>query len=215
MDMKIENKMEPKEEKCCITSCDKPLDEQFWNERYVKDETGWDLGEVSPPIKNYIDQLTDKNISILIPGCGNTYEAEYLLAKGFTNVTVIDIAPLLVERLKEKFKGNPNINIILGDFFQHEAQYDLILEQTFFCAINPALRKDYVSKMHSLLKPSGKLVGVLFDKEFDKEGPPFGGCKCEYEPLFEKHFSFKTFAPCYNSAQPREGSELFINFQKI
>jgi hypothetical protein len=95
-------------------------------------------------------------------------------------------------------------------FFQHEGQYDLILEQTFFCAINPALRKDYVAKMKTLLMPEGKLVGVLFDKEFDKEGPPFGGCKCEYEPLFKNDFHFKTFEACYNSAKPREGSELFM-----
>jgi hypothetical protein len=45
-------------------------------------ETGWDLGQVSPPLKAYIDQLTDKNLRILIPGCGNSYEAEYLLEKG-------------------------------------------------------------------------------------------------------------------------------------
>jgi len=206
--------MQNETEKCCVTTCDKPLDQQFWNSKYEAIETGWDLGAVSPPLKDYIDQLADKSISILIPGCGNTYEAEYLLQSGFSNVTVLDIAPLLVEKLKEKFKGNPNINIILGDFFQHEGHYDLILEQTFFCALNPSLRKDYVSKMKSLLKPGGKLVGVLFDKEFDFEGPPFGGCKCQYEPLFEKDFTFKTFEPCYNSVNPRQGAELFINLAK-
>ena len=49
-------------------------------------QLGWDLGEVSPPIKSYIDTLEDKNIRILIPGCGNTYEAEYLLEQGFTKL---------------------------------------------------------------------------------------------------------------------------------
>jgi methyl halide transferase len=198
------------EEKCCVVSCDKPLDGEFWNTQYLSEKIGWDLGEVSPPLKNYIDQLTDKNISILIPGCGNTYEAEYLLQQGFTNITVIDIAPALVEKLQEKFSDNANIKIILGDFFQHEGQYDLILEQTFFCAINPSLRKQYVAKMKSLLTTGGKLAGVLFDKEFDFEGPPFGGCKCQYEPLFENDFTFKTFEACYNSIKPRAGSELFI-----
>jgi methyl halide transferase len=203
--------MQSETKKCCVTSCDKPLDLQFWNSKYEAQETGWDLGAVSPPLKAYIDQLTDKNISILIPGCGNTYEAEYLLQHGFTDITVLDIAPLLVEKLREKFKDNPNIKIVLDDFFQHEGQYDLILEQTFFCALNPSLRKNYVAKMPSLLKPGGKLVGVLFNKEFDYEGPPFGGCKCQYELLFENFFTFKTFESCYNSAKPREGSELFIN----
>ena len=54
----------------------------FWNERYSTNQTGWDLKGPSTPLKEYIDQITNKNIKILIPGCGNAYEAEYLLEKG-------------------------------------------------------------------------------------------------------------------------------------
>ena len=190
------------------------LDGDYWSNRYNNGTDIWDLGEVSPPIKNYIDQLTNKKLRILIPGCGNTYEADYLLQKGFTNVTVIDIAPVLVAQLKEKYKGNPNIKIILGDFFKHEGEYDLILEQTFFCAIDPGLRKDYVAKMPELLAPNGKLVGVLFNRRFEEQGPPFGGTQNEYEPMFAKNFIFKTFEPCYNSFIKRKDTELFINLVK-
>jgi len=72
------------------------LDQDFWNQRYVEQQTGWDLGEASPPLVAIFDQIENKNASILIPGCGNAYEAQYLLEKGFTNITLIDIAPLLV-----------------------------------------------------------------------------------------------------------------------
>ena len=127
------------------------MGETYWNNRYSDNATQWDLGVVSPPLKAYADQLTDKNLRILIPGCGNSYEADYFLQQGFTNLTVIDIAPLLVSDLKKKFEGNPNIQIVLGDFFVHEGQYDLIIEQTFFCALPTVFRKDYVSKMKTLL----------------------------------------------------------------
>lgn len=60
------------------------LDEFYWNTRYQTNDIGWDIGSVSPPIKAYIDQLTNKQLRILIPGCGNTYEAEYLLQQGLT-----------------------------------------------------------------------------------------------------------------------------------
>ena len=190
------------------------LDGNYWSNRYDAGTSVWDLGEVSPPLKNYIDQLTDKNIRILIPGCGNTYEADYLLKKEFTDVTVIDIAPTLVLQLKEKFKDNPHIKIILGDFFEHKGAYDLILEQTFFCAIDPVLRKNYVAKMPQLLTPNGKLVGVLFNRQFEEQGPPFGGTKNEYEPMFAKYFVFKTFDSCYNSFSKRKDAELFINLVK-
>ncbi len=197
-------------EASAVTSTGLLLDEAYWNSQYNANTTGWDLGEVSPPLKAYIDQLTNKNLCILIPGCGNTYEAAYLLKQGFTNVTVLDIAPVLVAQLKEKYKGNPHIKIILGDFFEHEGAYDLVLEQTFFCALNPGLRKDYVAKMHALLSPNGKMAGVLFNREFEQQGPPFGGSKDQYEPMFEKDFVFKTFEPCTNSFIKRKDTELFI-----
>jgi len=191
-------------------STSKELGKDYWNDQYIANTTGWDLGQVSPPLKAYIDQLTSKDLKILIPGCGNSYEAEYLLKMGFTNVSLIDIAPELVERLKSKFKSDPHINIILGDFFNHEGEYDLILEQTFFCALNPDLRKDYVRQMKKLLKQGGKLAGLLFVKEFEKVGPPFGGSKQEYELLFRNDFALKVFEPCINSFDKRAGSELFV-----
>lgn len=191
----------------------KTLDQNFWNDLYKSNSMGWDLGKVSPPIKTFIDTLQDKNTSILIPGCGNSYEAEYLLIEGFTNVTVIDIAPVLVENLKQKFESNDNIKVILGDFFEHQGKYDLIIEQTFFCALPPISRKQYVFKMHQLLIEGGKLAGLLFNKSFDA-GPPFGGSKAEYEQLFSLSFDIVNMDFCLNSVKPRANSELFFEFLK-
>jgi SAM-dependent methyltransferase len=199
--------------KCCVVSCEKPLDKIYWDNQYQSNTIGWDLGEVSPPMKSYIDTLEDKAIRILIPGCGNTYEAEYLLEQGFTNVTVIDIAPTLIENLKTKFKDNPNINIVLGDFFEHQGEYDIILEQTFFCALPPTMRQKYVWKMHQLLADKGKIAGLLFNRTFEN-GPPFGGSQEEYNLLFQQAFDFIKMEVCQNSATPRAGSELFVELQK-
>ena len=191
------------------------LGSSYWEGRYQSNTTTWDLGEVSPPIKKYIDGLSDKNIRILIPGCGNSYEADYLLQKGFTNIAVVDIAPVLIKKLQEKYLHNSNIKILLGDFFDHRGEYDLILEQTFFCALDPALRISYRDKMFSLLSAKGKLVGLLFDKEFENEGPPFGGSKEEYQKLFKDSFELLTFEKCYNSFPKRQYTELFIVLKKL
>lgn len=198
---------------CCVVSCEKPLDKVYWDSQYQSNTIGWDLGEISPPLKAYINTLKDKTIRILIPGCGNTYEAEFLLEQGFTNVTVIDIAPTLVENLKTKFKDNSNINIVLGDFFEHQGEYDLILEQTFFCALPPTMRQKYVWKMHQLLAEKGKIAGLLFNRTFES-GPPFGGSQEEYTLLFQESFDFLKMEVCQDSAKPRAGSELFVELQK-
>lgn len=201
------------EEKCCVVTCDLPLDQTYWDNQYKANTTGWDLGKVSPPIKSYIDTIENKEAKILIPGCGNTYEAEYLLEQGFTNVTVIDIAPTLVENLKQKFANHKNITIVLGDFFEHKGEYDYIIEQTFFCALPPILRQRYVWKMHQLLSDRGKLAGLLFNREFEVS-PPFGGNLKEYEHLFRNAFVFNSISLAKNSIPARENTELFIEFQK-
>lgn len=198
---------------CCVTTCGLPLNANYWDKQYQNNETGWDLNGVSPPLKAYIDTLTDKAMSVLIPGCGNAYEAEYLLDKGFTNVTLIDISSTLVERLKEKFAGRP-IQILHADFFDHQGKYDLILEQTFFCALDPSLRARYANKCFSLLNEEGRVAGLMFGIEFEKAGPPFGGKKEDYMKLFEPLFNLIQFDICLNSIKPRMGNELFIEMQK-
>ena len=189
------------------------LDESYWDARYKNNTAAWDIGYVSPPMKTYIDSLTNKELEILIPGCGNTYEAEYLLQLGFRHITVIDIAPAVVDKLQLKFAGNACIQIVCGDFFAHEGQYDLILEQTFFCALPPLMRPRYVAKMHRLLKDDATLAGVLFNRSFD-DGPPFGGNQQEYEALFNSAFNSVSMQPCDHSIAPRANSELLFECRK-
>ncbi len=191
------------------------FDKSFWEERYEQNKTGWNIGYISTPIKDYIDQLTDKNIKILIPGAGNSYEAEYLWNNGFKNVIVIDIAKQPLINLKKRVPDFPNKNLAHKDFFDLNDTFDLILEQTFFCAIDPLLRDKYVSKTHELLKNKGKLAGLLFDFELTNDGPPFGGSKKEYITRFSKYFKIKTLERAYNSIKPRQDRELFFIFDKL
>ncbi|HMP91746.1 MAG TPA: methyltransferase domain-containing protein [Phnomibacter sp.] len=188
------------------------LDNQYWSTRYQTGQTGWDIGMVSTPLAAYIDQLSNTNLHILIPGCGRAYEAWYLLQKGFKNITLLDISETLTRQLKNDFAATP-VQVLQGDFFEHTGTYDLILEQTFFCALPPQLRPDYVQHIHKRLRKGGKLVGILFNRYFD-QSPPFGGSRQEYSALFGPHFKIITLAPCYNSIEPRSGTELFINFRK-
>ncbi|MEO8719899.1 MAG: methyltransferase [Ginsengibacter sp.] len=189
------------------------MEPEFWNNRYLSNQTGWDMQQVSPPLKGYIDSLNNKDLKVLIPGCGNAYEAEYLLTKGFKTVTLIDFSSVVTKKLKEKYKGKP-INIVNENFFDHTGKYDLILEQTFFCALQPSQRNDYVRKCGELLKDGGKIAGVLFNKAFAPVEPPFIANDEEYRRLFKPTFHFLKFESCTNSIGPRMGYEIFFEFEK-
>ena len=193
------------------------IDELYWENRYKQGKTGWDIGNVSEPLKVYIDQIEQKNLKILIPGCGNAYEAKYLLEKGFQNVYLIDVSETLVKKLEHELNYWINLgfcSVSKVNYFKLSGKYDLILEQTFFCAISPELREQYVEKTFNLLTPNGKLVGLLFNHIFEENGPPFGGNISEYRELFQDKFCLNKIEECYNSILPRKGKELFINFSK-
>jgi methyl halide transferase len=191
------------------------LNKEYWDSRY-HDETKphWDAGEITTPLKEYFDQLTNKDVKILIPGCGNGHEAEYLFGKGFENICLLDWSDKALKDFSERNSDFPVQNLIAEDFFSHEGNYDLIIEQTFFCSLPYNQRKDYFIKINSLLNPGGKLAGVLFDYDFGKQEPPFGGSREEYLSYIKDLFRIRVFENCYNSIKPRSGRELFMILEK-
>jgi thiopurine S-methyltransferase len=189
----------------------------YWTQRYEKGATGWDIGSVSTPIKEYVDQLTDRSLRILIPGAGNAYEAEYLWRQGFSELTVLDIAQAPLDNLRKRVPDLPPASTVLGDFFTHQGTYDLILEQTFFCSFPPTdtNRQAYAKQMHSLLSARGKVAGLLFNFPLDPQnGPPFGGSAAEYRTYFSPFFNIREMSTAHNSIKPRTGKELFIIMEK-
>ncbi|MFD0860638.1 methyltransferase domain-containing protein [Sungkyunkwania multivorans] len=193
-------------------------EEQYWTDRYKESRMGWDIGYPSTPIKRYIDQLTNKDISILIPGAGNAYEAEYLLQQGFKNIHILDISEVPLKDFKDRNPNMANEQLIHKDFFSHEGAYDLIIEQTFFCSFVPTdeNRNRYAQKMHALLKDKGKLVGLWFDIPLtnDMKKRPFGGHRALYLKYLSPYFKVNSFERCYNSIPERSRNELFGIFQK-
>ncbi|WP_044018766.1 methyltransferase domain-containing protein [Hymenobacter sp. APR13] len=194
------------------------FDENYWRGRYATGRTGWDAGAVTPPLRDYFNQLgPDYARRILIPGAGNAYEAEYLHGLGFSQVFVADLAPEPLAALQQRVPGFPAAHLLQQDFFELPATppYDLIVEQTFFCALAPHLRPAYARQCAHLLQPGGTLAGLLFDTDFGPATePPFGGTREEYRTYFEPYFDFVHFDTATNSLRPRQGRELFISLRR-
>ena len=106
------------------------------------------------------------------------------------------------------------------DFFKLDSYYDdnfdLMLENTFFCAIDPARRIDYVRIANQILKPDGKLVGILYpiNKDINDGGPPFGVDLGLTINLFSKYFTLYTKEFSTLSIERRNGQEIFVIFKK-
>jgi len=191
------------------------INKEYWENLYKNKTLGWDIGNISPPLKEYFNQLTNKDIKILVPGAGNGYEASCLIDKGFTNTYYLDYSEGAINNFKKLNPNFPKENIIKEDFFKHSEKYDLIIELAFFTSIEPENRDTLAKKMHNLLNIGGKYVGLFFNHEFKLNKPPYGAMKETYLELIKDLFAIKTMEIAYNSIKPRKGRELFFIFEKI
>ncbi|MCB0705220.1 MAG: SAM-dependent methyltransferase [Saprospiraceae bacterium] len=193
---------------------DSKLNPEYWNARYQKQDIPWDMGSPSPSLVYLADTYIPKDARILIPGAGLAHEANYLHQNGYTQIFVCDWAAAAIQAVREFIPGIPDSNLLHSDFFELEMEFDFMLEQTFFCAIDRGLREAYVKKVHSLLAPGGQIGGLLFGVEMPGEGPPFGGSKSEYEKLFTPYFDIRLMEVSAYSIKPRAGSELLFLMTK-
>lgn len=194
---------------------EKKLDSEFWSNRWKEGQTGWDVGEVSAPFIPFFESLSDRSIRILIPGCGNGYEGEYLWKNGFHNVHILDISDWPLANFQKRVPDFRSEQLICADFFSLNEKFDLVIEQTFFCALDPSLRRKYVEQMHQIIQPGGMLAGLMFNFPLTDEGPPFGGSIAEYKRLFSGKFEIIQLDEARNSIKPRLGRELWVELKRI
>jgi len=192
---------------------------EYWENSYNAGEMAWDLGEPTPIFKKWIHSQK-KPLSICILGAGNGWDALYFAEKGHA-VTAIDFADSAIRNMTDSAKKKKlDINILNEDIFNleklYDAKFDIVLEYTCYCAIDPKKRKKYIQIVNKLLKVSGKFVGIFFpvDKEFDRNGPPFGVDINATISMFSKYFTLiKNEIPTL-SVERRKGREVFVIFMK-
>lgn len=186
------------------------MDARYWQNRYLQGDTSWDIGGISPAILDYLQALPADTGRILIPGAGKAHEAAWLREHGFPDVWVCDWAEAAITEFLKHCPGFPAEQALCRDFFTLEGPFDLILEQTFVSALPPERWGDWAAHCASILRPGGRVAGLLFASAFEKPGPPFGAVQEVYETIFRPHFAHLAIGPCTRSIPPRMGNELFF-----
>lgn len=188
-----------------------------WQKHYDDDDMPWDLGEVAPPfVRLWEDGRVPKG-RMIVPGCGQGHEVKFFAQNGM-QVTAVDIAPGAVERLRHHLKNaGVSARVLHDDFFslnsEHDAFYDVFLEQTFFCAIHPILRATYVNVAHRILKPDGLLIGLFYETG-ERGGPPFNTTADDILHHFSGRFSIRHLEKCDHSIEKRQGKEWLAILQR-
>ncbi len=195
---------------------DKPKDgyqREDWQEYYDQDDLRWDLGEVSPPLKRLWQEGVLGAGRMIIPGCGQGHEVLFFAEQGF-EVTGVDYTDGGVGLLRNNLqKAGLKAQVVQSDFFElddsHHGHYDLLLEQTFFCAIHPRDRTRYVDMARWLLKPGGLLAGLFYHTGED-DGPPYNTTQEDIQKNFSAGFEIVRLEKCDHSIEKRKDKEWLV-----
>ena len=192
---------------------------EYWEKFYQSGDTGWDIGKPTPVFQNWIKTQKNK-LSICILGAGNGWDALHFAELGH-RVTAVDFAESAVLNMNvTAAKRRLKLNIIHGDIFDLDKlftnTFDIVLEYTCFCAIDPDRRDDYIRLVNHILNPSGEFVGLLFptDENLDSDVPPFGVDIDSTLNLFSKYFTLVTKEIPTLSIERRKGREIFVLLKK-
>jgi SAM-dependent methyltransferase len=132
---------------------------EFWQERFEKQEIGWDRAGPSPQLLNWLAAGDLPPCRIAVPGCGGGWEVAELARRGF-DVVGIDYTPAAVERTRALLlKQGLSAQVLQADVlsYQPDQPFDAIYEQTCLCAIHPDHWLQYAQQLRRWLRPGGSL----------------------------------------------------------
>ena len=133
----------------------------------------FDTNGSSPALVDLLKQGTLPKGKALVPGCGRGYDAIAFAAFGYDAVGM-DLSETALKEAREVAAERSDevagtLELSLGNFFEHQGQYDVIWDLTFLCAINPAAREAWAEQMKALLSPQGVLLTYIYPI-VEKEG---------------------------------------------
>ena len=185
------------------------LDNTNWETRYLSGDTPWDKGGAAPPLLEFLTRFQIWG-DVLVPGSGPGHDVRSLAAQGAT-VTGLDISGTVIQQARSLPRVAGEIHQ-QGDLFHlpesYHDRFDWVVEHTCFCAIDPALRADYVRAIARALKPGGHYFAILFMTPDAEQGPPFGATKEEISHLFDAEFDLLEEWVPMQTFDGREGREL-------
>jgi methyl halide transferase len=187
-----------------------------WQAQYATGNLPWDEGGAHPALMDFVKERGIFEGRILIPGCGRGHEVR-AISTAENRVTGLDIAPGAIALARE-FPRSGAEEYVVANLFDLPAElrgvFDWGVEHTCFCAIDPAMRPDYVAGIASALKPGGMLLAIFYLNPDKEHQPPYGVKIEELGRLFLADFDLIGEWRPARSFEDRLGRELVRLFQR-
>lgn len=198
---------------------------QFWDGLYAEGQDGWDLGEPTPALADWLDaggrfepSAPRTPARVAVPGAGRGHDARLLARRGY-RVTAFDFADAAVAEARRLAAGEGvDLTVAQRDIFtladDYAGAFDGVWEYTCFCAIDPARRDEYARLLHAIVRPGGLLLACFFPLRDGDGGPPFPVTRGEIERVLAGRFTVLEAGPPPRSAERRHGLEWLVRARR-
>ncbi|KAM0947223.1 putative methyl halide transferase [Dioscorea sansibarensis] len=191
-----------------------------WEKCWEEGLTPWDLGQPTPIFAHLLQTGNLPKGRVFIPGCGSGYDV-VAIAGPERYVVGLDISHTAIKKAKKLSSSLPNASYCtfeVADFFTYQPSelFDLIIDYTFFCALDPSMRPAWANQIGDLSKPDGELLTLMFPIGDETGGPPYSVSVPAYEKLLNP-IGFKLISVVDNelAIEPRKGREKLGRWKKV
>ncbi len=178
------------------------MHEDFWQQRWARNEIGFHLSEVNPYLQQFWPELNvPAGGQVLVPLCGKSLDMLWLAGQGY-RVLGVELAQTAVEAFFNeqglvaeidqvgefrRYRSGA-IEVLCGDFFNLTAadlpECRALYDRAALIALPESMRERYVGHLASIL-PAG-CGGLLVTLDYPQEqmsGPPFAVGEVEVQRL--------------------------------
>jgi thiopurine S-methyltransferase len=198
------------------------MHEQFWHQKWEKDEIGFHEGEVNRFLYEYFDVLKlAAGARVFVPLCGKTRDIAWLLDKGM-KVVGAELSEHAIKQLFAELNIEPkvevladglhytatNLDIFVANIFSLNSELlgevDAIYDRGALVALPEDIRTRYAQMLASITNKAPQLVVTYNYDQSLYSGPPFALPEPEIERLYASHYGLKKLAS-------RQEKERFAN----
>jgi thiopurine S-methyltransferase len=177
--------------------------EDFWQERWARNEIGFHLDDVHPGLRRHWSRLAvPVGATVLVPLCGKSLDLAWLAGQGY-RVLGVELSQKAVEAFFSEQQLEAEVSqegayrvyragaleIRCGDFFALSAE-DVaacqgVYDRAALIALPPAMRERYATLLTAIL-PAGcqQLLVTLDYDQAEMDGPPFAVSPSEVRELY-------------------------------
>jgi thiopurine S-methyltransferase len=179
------------------------MEQEFWLERWQRDQLGWHLDDTNVLLRKHWQELgITRGSAVFVPLCGKSLDMRYLESLGHT-VAGIELSEKAIKAYFEeggekperseqfyltRYKG-PKTTIYHGDFFDISAPDILgvraVYDRGALVALPPGLREQYADHMQRVIPEHAHIL--LLTLEYEQSlvpGPPHSVPEEEVHALY-------------------------------